>query len=152
MSKSLQELRLLHRKNIAESERRWARLHKYEDNQQAKLLTSWLGRYARPATIVDWRKYVLAAVAAGHSVKNSYDYPFDRYNKGHPDIAHRPEFQVWVVKEQPSEHKLPDTWGANSVILLIPEGIDVVVGGHNSAILENGTTLGWPNIATFSDF
>ena len=154
MDESLQELRLMHAENIAENERRWARLRRRaeESHQQVRRLKQWLECYARPATTTDWRKYVLAAVNAGHPVQNSYDYSFDHYNKRYPGIDYRPAFEVWVVEKQPSERNLPDAWGADSVILLLPEGIDIIVGGANAAIFENGTTLGWPNIATFSDF
>ena len=121
--------------------------------EESRRLKRWLEKYATPATLHDYRRYVQVAVVKGGSIQHNYPYPFNTWNENHPGITHRPRFQTWVVIKQPEgdDIRVPDAYGADAVTLLLPEGIVVEIGGHNSAIKHDGERIGFPPLCNFSD-
>ncbi len=125
-----------------------------QTKKKYEALSAWVWKYARPATLDDWRKYVLAAVRRGRKIQHYYDYPYATGNRNNPACKLRAPYVRWLVIKQPPENGLevPPAWGADSITLLVPNGIRIEVSGHNSAIYEDGKTSGFVNLCTFSDF
>ena len=124
-----------------------------ELKRERRKLTEWLNMYARPASIDDWRRFLLSAANRGYRPTHAYDYPFSRWNRNNPFVEWRPPYRAWVVYRQPPQDNkvVPKAYGANAVTLLVEDGIDIQTSGHNSAIFADGRTENYPVLALFSD-
>jgi hypothetical protein len=127
------------RRTLEEMVAKTARMQRHSEASQEAL-----SRGCRPASSGEYSAFIRKWISNGGRPRYSRDYPF-----GGKDAANR--WRYWIAKK---DFVLPCLEGADSVIVLVPDGIKYTAPngiGHSTVLFANGAYDGLGGVEIFSD-